>query len=608
MTTKIFKSTMHPRETYESLVRDTILNPKDKIALPDRKATLLRSTQQLNQWDDERFLNLDDEQKVISEQRAQAEHYRQADDNTGNSHHANNHDRNQPPPPAYNAPGPPPPPPNVPRSANSYRLGFQANTQMRGTQAGPSMSDASTGVRPMARDAAAQASRDMVDMSVQTNSPPPPPPPGAGAVRMAPPTSSKAAQTQHDTNIDVVMTNRRDEFSQAIAVLDENKQTKRRNIGKVFYTHLAPSGADGNQTFVDILMRDAQAHRKPDPLVVYTNHTPSPGGGGGGAIRMGVSDQSTKASKSRRVETEPQGSSALVLHMKNNAMGIDARSGQGKPPPGGGGAGAIRQASGTMETRVPRPIGRAGRIPKAGAGAPPPKVVTPMETLVVVPHEKAKRGSGSLPKKDEVKIVAGPTPKPIDTTPKRPNTDGMPASIKKLRPSAGPPLPREPTVKPSRAPRKPSGLPPTRKPKASNSVKPSKAPPMEEEEIVSPPKPSGRPAKKVKPSTPPEKPVSPPNPVEPPPKKPRTKDTAKPRLRQKTGPTLPPPNRITAKMLKSGFGDTIVAMNFEKAALAEIQNIVAQMQEKIPAAKTRSLTKRAKEIYGEHYRSQRIKV
>jgi len=61
-------------------------------------------------------------------------------------------------------------------------------------------------------------------------------------------------------------------------------------------------------------------------------------------------------------------------------------------------------------------------------------------------------------------------------------------------------------------------------------------------------------------------------------------------------------------MLKSGFGDTIVAMNFEKAALAEIQNIVAQMQEKIPAAKTRSLTKRAKEIYGEHYRSQRIKA
>ena len=353
-------------------------------------------------------------------------------------------------------------------------------------------------------------------------------------------------------------------------------------------------------------MRDAQAHRKPDPLVVYTNHTPSPGGGGGGAIRMGVSNQSTKASKSRRVETEPQGSSALVLHMKNNAVAIDARSSQGKPPPGGG-AGAIRQASGTMEMRVPRPIGRAGRIPKAGAGAPPPKVVAPMETLIVVPQAKVPRRSGSVPKKDEVKIAAGPTPKPIDTTPKRPRTDDLPVEIKKARPSTGPPLPKEHQIKPSRTPRKP------RKSKANKVVKPSSAPPIEEEEIVSPPKPSGRPSKKVKPSaTPPEKPVSPPNPTEPPPKKPRTKTTEpsakKIRLRQKTGPTLPPPNRITAKMLKTGFGDTIVAMNFEKAALAEIRNIVAQMQGPITAAKTRSLTKRAKELYGEHYRSQRIKV
>ena len=53
-----FKLTMHQRPTYETLVRDTILEPKDKIALPDRKATQLRSTQQLNMFDDANFIDL----------------------------------------------------------------------------------------------------------------------------------------------------------------------------------------------------------------------------------------------------------------------------------------------------------------------------------------------------------------------------------------------------------------------------------------------------------------------------------------------------------------------------------------------------------------------
>ncbi len=47
---------MKRRATYETLVRDTILNPKDKINLPDREATLLRNTQQLSRYDDDDFL------------------------------------------------------------------------------------------------------------------------------------------------------------------------------------------------------------------------------------------------------------------------------------------------------------------------------------------------------------------------------------------------------------------------------------------------------------------------------------------------------------------------------------------------------------------------
>ena len=39
---KFNKAQMHQRPTYETLVKDTMLEPKDKIALPDRQATMLR--------------------------------------------------------------------------------------------------------------------------------------------------------------------------------------------------------------------------------------------------------------------------------------------------------------------------------------------------------------------------------------------------------------------------------------------------------------------------------------------------------------------------------------------------------------------------------------
>ena len=38
------KSTMNKRPTFEALLHDTILEPKDKIALPNRQATQLRNT------------------------------------------------------------------------------------------------------------------------------------------------------------------------------------------------------------------------------------------------------------------------------------------------------------------------------------------------------------------------------------------------------------------------------------------------------------------------------------------------------------------------------------------------------------------------------------
>ena len=56
---KLNKAQMHQRPTYETLVKDTILEPKDKIALPDRAATILRKTQELTRYDDAEFLDLE---------------------------------------------------------------------------------------------------------------------------------------------------------------------------------------------------------------------------------------------------------------------------------------------------------------------------------------------------------------------------------------------------------------------------------------------------------------------------------------------------------------------------------------------------------------------
>ena len=68
---KIFTADMKRRATYETLVRDTILNPKDKINLPDREATLLRNTQQLSRYDDDDFLGLEKDNNQITKERIQ---------------------------------------------------------------------------------------------------------------------------------------------------------------------------------------------------------------------------------------------------------------------------------------------------------------------------------------------------------------------------------------------------------------------------------------------------------------------------------------------------------------------------------------------------------
>ena len=83
---KLSKAQMHLRPTYETLVRDTILEPKDKIALPDRQATILRKSQQLSRYDDAEFLDLEkDNEKIKQEQTRQATVNTAAGNNTSGS-------------------------------------------------------------------------------------------------------------------------------------------------------------------------------------------------------------------------------------------------------------------------------------------------------------------------------------------------------------------------------------------------------------------------------------------------------------------------------------------------------------------------------------------
>ena len=80
---KLNKAQMHLRPTYETLVKDTILEPKDRIALPDRTATLLRRTQQLSRYDDVEFIDLEKDNENMVKEQAQQMNVKAAAGNDG---------------------------------------------------------------------------------------------------------------------------------------------------------------------------------------------------------------------------------------------------------------------------------------------------------------------------------------------------------------------------------------------------------------------------------------------------------------------------------------------------------------------------------------------
>ena len=64
------KSQMHRMPTYDEVIYDTVINPTDRISLPDRMATQLRNTHQLTRFDEvDETPDLAGEQDKISKER-----------------------------------------------------------------------------------------------------------------------------------------------------------------------------------------------------------------------------------------------------------------------------------------------------------------------------------------------------------------------------------------------------------------------------------------------------------------------------------------------------------------------------------------------------------
>ena len=83
--TKLLKAQLHNIPTYEVLLKDAVLNPKDKIDLPDREATILRKTQQLTRYGEVGFLDLEKDNENIQKPKMQQANLAEAAGNNPDS-------------------------------------------------------------------------------------------------------------------------------------------------------------------------------------------------------------------------------------------------------------------------------------------------------------------------------------------------------------------------------------------------------------------------------------------------------------------------------------------------------------------------------------------
>ena len=242
---KIFTADMKRRATYETLVRDTILNPKDKINLPDREATLLRNTQQLSRYDDDDFLGLEKDNNQITKERIQQiEITKLVSDTHTKTITVEKAMQEQPKDPnqfqSSTSPGAPPPPsqppPPFPPSNPKFFTGASSSGHLPPKPHTPG------------------------DYSTASSSGGPPPPPPSGPKKGQAP----AAVQQFDMAIDDNMDDSMEYYSK---LLDEHlkaEQDKKNSIAAQIQNHLGPHSSTADQSYVSRLV-ELGGNGKPPP-------------------------------------------------------------------------------------------------------------------------------------------------------------------------------------------------------------------------------------------------------------------------------------------------------------------------------------------------------
>ena len=294
---KIFTADMKRRATYETLVRDTILNPKDKINLPDREATLLRNTQQLSRYDDDDFLGLEKDNNQITKERIQQiEITKLVSDTHTKTITVEKAMQEQPKDPnqfqSSTSPGAPPPPtqppPPFPPSNPKFLTGASSSGHLPPKPHTPG------------------------DYAIASSSGGPPPPPPSGPKKGQAP----AAVEQFDMTIDDDMDESYDKFSQMLEEALEAEQRKKNSIAAQIQNHLGPHSSTADQSFVSRLV-ELGGNGKPPP--------PPPGAGA--AVR----------SKSIRIKGKTKDAStyskAPVAKPKIDTAPMAVEANVAKPPP-----------------------------------------------------------------------------------------------------------------------------------------------------------------------------------------------------------------------------------------------------------------------------------
>ena len=453
------KTSMHVRPTYESLLNDSVLNPKDRIALPNRRATQLRNMQYLAQYDDPQFLDLDEQAKKITINQIHNTEVHNAIQQSTDKTRAEETAMQDPPKPP-DAPAPPPKKyPPVPKFSSE--------------------------------------SQKTEDTAMQTGSGKPPPPPGGSSVK-AKVTSSTQTALQFDTSIDDDMDDRHDDMKKFLAEHEQLKKAQQQSIAQTIVNHLGPHSSGADQSYLSQLAerrrgwgpnrspdpiftsrarsrdRDRQQHRprKPSSDVEMEANNDAPPGPPPGAPPVLVV-ASGGASKKLGVKTKPKQPQTRTRKAKYDEDAIVVETNNKPPPPDNPPAPIV--------VKIPK-----SRSPRRGRSANPrPRTVVPSGTpaptaTTAIKQDKALlAGAGPLPPKPKARAKSEvpepqkpPAPKPIDTTQKRAASEDVPRPSKKTNAQQVSEKP-----KPSKASDKPKPSKAPEKPKPSKaSPNPSKTP------------------------------------------------------------------------------------------------------------------------------------